>query len=197
MELIVNTFLEEDAEKILRIPLAGRPHDDFLVWGGESLGEFSHRKLVNNTICRRRGGKAETIDHIFRECPVSVEVWTTLSIQNILMDTNIDFLQWLTWKFRRWSHPPSEFVKINFGGAYDGQHYQSTLGIMARNDDGIVLLSCSEIHQGVASAFAAEAIACRKAVQIGIEKQWPTIIIEVDSLAIIKKCKNKSQNRSQ
>ncbi|MBA0651962.1 hypothetical protein Goklo_019252, partial [Gossypium klotzschianum] len=146
MELIVNTFLEEDAEKILRIPLAGRPHDDFLVWGGESLGEFS-----------------------------------VLSSK----------------KFRRWSHPPSEFVKINFGGAYDGQHYQSTLGIMARNDDGIVLLSCSEIHQGVASAFAAEAIACRKAVQIGIEKQWPTIIIEVDSLAIIKKCKNKSQNRSQ
>ncbi|MBA0801636.1 hypothetical protein Gohar_011989 [Gossypium harknessii] len=68
---------------------------------------------------------------------------------------------------------------------------------MARNDDGTVLLSCSEIHQGVASAFAAEVIACRKAVQIGIEKQWPTIIIEVDSLAIIKKCKNKSQNRSQ
>ncbi|MBA0861675.1 hypothetical protein Goshw_030299 [Gossypium schwendimanii] len=68
---------------------------------------------------------------------------------------------------------------------------------MARNDDGTVLLSYSEIHQGVASVFAAEAIVCRKAVQIGIEKQCPTIIIEVDSLAIIKKRKNNSQNRSQ
>lgn len=159
---------------------------------------MQHRKLVNNTICPQRRGKAETIDHIFRECPVSVEVWTTLSIQNILMDTNMDFLQWLTWVCYQYTprqcsffccalwaiqgeRNSSEFVKINFDGAYDGRHYQSTPGIMARNDDGTVLLSCSKIHEGVASAFAAEAIACRKAVQIGIEKQWPTIIIEVDS----------------
>ncbi|MBA0859056.1 hypothetical protein Goshw_002846 [Gossypium schwendimanii] len=150
---------------------------------------MQYKKLVNNTICPRRGGKVEIIDIIFRECPVSVEVWTTLSIQNILMDTNMDFLQWLTWNFRRWSHPSSEFVKINFDGAYDGQHYQSTLGIMARNDDGTVLLSYSENHQKVASALLLK--------RLYAEKQWLTIIIEVDSLAIIKKCKNKSQNRSQ
>ncbi|KAA3484157.1 Cyclopropane-fatty-acyl-phospholipid synthase [Gossypium australe] len=32
-ELIRYTFSEEDAEIILRIPLAGVPHDDFLAWG--------------------------------------------------------------------------------------------------------------------------------------------------------------------
>ncbi|KAA3490760.1 reverse transcriptase [Gossypium australe] len=32
-ELIRYTFSEEDAERILRIPLAGVPHDDFLAWG--------------------------------------------------------------------------------------------------------------------------------------------------------------------
>ncbi|MBA0814971.1 hypothetical protein Gohar_020760 [Gossypium harknessii] len=34
---------------------------------------------------------------------------------------------------------------------------------------GIVLLSYSETHKEVAPGFAAEALACRKAVQIGIE----------------------------
>ncbi|KAA3475341.1 Endonuclease/exonuclease/phosphatase [Gossypium australe] len=36
IELIKNTFAEEDAVRILRIPLACVPHDDFLVWGGEA-----------------------------------------------------------------------------------------------------------------------------------------------------------------
>ncbi|KAK5811150.1 hypothetical protein PVK06_026472 [Gossypium arboreum] len=40
-ELIKNTFVEEDAERILRIPLVQTPHDDFLIWGSESSGEFS------------------------------------------------------------------------------------------------------------------------------------------------------------
>ncbi|MBA0815669.1 hypothetical protein Gohar_000428, partial [Gossypium harknessii] len=65
------------------------------------------------------------------------------------------------------------------------------------NDEETVLLSCSEIHQEVASAFAVKALAWRKAVQIGIEMQWLEIIIEGNSLAIIKKCKAKSQDRSQ
>lgn len=42
-ELIHNTFSEEDAARILRIPLAQTPHDDFLTWGAESSGEFSVR----------------------------------------------------------------------------------------------------------------------------------------------------------
>ncbi|MBA0749086.1 hypothetical protein Gogos_003047 [Gossypium gossypioides] len=29
---------------ILRIPLAKFPHDDFMVWRGESMGEFTGRK---------------------------------------------------------------------------------------------------------------------------------------------------------
>ncbi|KAA3472907.1 reverse transcriptase [Gossypium australe] len=43
---------KEDAEKILRIPLAKEPHDDFLVWSGESLGEYSVHsayKLLRNS----------------------------------------------------------------------------------------------------------------------------------------------------
>ncbi|KAH1122211.1 hypothetical protein J1N35_005371 [Gossypium stocksii] len=70
-----------------------------------------------------------------------------------------------------WSYPPREFVKINFDGAYDATHQKSALGVVVRNEEGLVILSCSEIHHGVSSAFAAEAIACRKAVQ-RFNKEW-------------------------
>ncbi|MBA0753295.1 hypothetical protein Gogos_005641, partial [Gossypium gossypioides] len=166
-----------------------------------TLVNMQHRKLVNNTICPRCGRGAETSDHLFRECLVSVEAWTTLSFLNILIAINMDFIQWLTWVFyhyplttvdysvvrngtfgeikmlecmrrklapeiRKWSHPPSDIVKINFDGAYDGRHHQSASGIVARNASETGLLSCSEIYQEVAFAFAAEALACRRAVQI-------------------------------
>lgn len=43
--------------------------------------------------------------------------------------------------------------------------------------------------KGFFSDFAAEAIACRKVVQVGFEQDWPKIIVEGDSLTVIKKCK--------
>lgn len=60
---------------------------------------------------------------------------------------------------------------------------------MARDSEGTALLSITEIHHQVTSAFAAEAIACRIATQIGMDMQWPNIIIEGYALSIIKKCK--------
>ncbi|KAA3486532.1 Zinc finger, CCHC-type [Gossypium australe] len=97
---------------------------------------------------------------------------------------------------KRWKHPPSQFVKINFDAAYDGNLCQSAVGIVARDREGTVLLSYSAIHQQVESAFAAEAIACRAATQIGIDMQWPKLIIEGDALSIIKKCRSRSKDKS-
>ncbi|PPD98816.1 hypothetical protein GOBAR_DD04153 [Gossypium barbadense] len=97
---------------------------------------------------------------------------------------------------QKWKHPPDQFVKINFDAEYDGNLNQSDVGIVARDSEGNVLLSFTEVHKQVASAFAAEAIACRSATQIGIDMQWAKIIIEGDALSIIKKCKMKSQDRS-
>ncbi|KAG8486373.1 hypothetical protein CXB51_019807 [Gossypium anomalum] len=95
----------------------------------------------------------------------------------------------------KWNHPLGQFVKINFDAAYDGRLCPSAVGIMARNSEGNIFLSCSKIYQRVASAFTTKAFACRKVTRIGIDVQWPKIIIEGDSLSIIKKCKVKSPNK--
>ncbi|MBA0866032.1 hypothetical protein Goshw_017352 [Gossypium schwendimanii] len=41
VKLIQDTFSVENADRILRIPLATMEHDDMLVRKGESLGEFT------------------------------------------------------------------------------------------------------------------------------------------------------------
>ncbi|KAK5774920.1 hypothetical protein PVK06_042782 [Gossypium arboreum] len=70
------------------------------------------------------------------------------------------------------------------------------ISIVVRNAEGKIILSCSEIYNGITSIFAAEGIAYWKAVQIGAENGWQSIIFEGDSLAIIKKCNTKGQDRS-
>ncbi|KAH1055454.1 hypothetical protein J1N35_033519 [Gossypium stocksii] len=95
-----------------------------------------------------------------------------------------------------WRYPPEAFVKINFDGAYNERQNQAASDILVRDEEGKVLLSYSKIHYEISAAFAAEAIACSEAIQIEVERKWQHIIIEGDSLAIIKRCNTKSQDRS-
>lgn len=69
--------------------------------------------------------------------------------------------------------------------------------IVARNSEGFVLLSCTKLHFGVPSAFAAKALACRTATRIGFDMQGKEIIIEGDSLSIIKRCNAKGEDKSK
>ncbi|MBA0875507.1 hypothetical protein Goshw_007892 [Gossypium schwendimanii] len=95
-----------------------------------------------------------------------------------------------------WTKPVDRVVKINFDAAYDGRQSKAAIGVVARDKEGLVLLLCTDVHQRVSSAFGAEAIACRKALQIGINMQWEKVIIEGDSLSIIRKCKTKRPDKS-
>ncbi|KAA3467670.1 reverse transcriptase [Gossypium australe] len=58
-----------------------------------------YRKLVKDASCPRCGERAETIDHLFRECPITVEVWLELLLQDVLIEGDKNFEQWLFWIF--------------------------------------------------------------------------------------------------
>ncbi|KAK5795103.1 hypothetical protein PVK06_036360 [Gossypium arboreum] len=181
-EFINNTFSADDAGKILHIPLERTLHGDLLrrlfycglwaIWGER-----------NRRVHEQRNSTGQQIVDFINNCIAELN---GLEIRSSVKGKEI----------RKWSYPPREFIKINFDGAYDATHHQFFSGIVARNEEGLVLLSCSEIHHGVSFAFVAEAIVCRKAVQVGVEQEWPKVIIEGDSLTIIKKYATKSQDRS-
>ncbi|KAA3466902.1 reverse transcriptase [Gossypium australe] len=208
------------------------------------------RRLATSSLCPRCGGGDETMNHLFRECPTSMEVWRVLSVLDLTMITYVEFGEWLTMaepfvlhfgplggkeilefmtkqvdqvrrlqdlsiailknlmelekKFKKtstvkikWSHPPGQGVKINFDGAFDERSKYSASGVVVRDCSGQVLISSIEIHRGVASTFAAEAIACRRATQIALDMNKEYTIILGDSLTVIKKCKNTVLDKSQ
>ncbi|KAA3481459.1 reverse transcriptase [Gossypium australe] len=139
---------------------------------------MQHRTLVTDTSCPRCGKRAEAIDHLFRECLVTVEVWSTLLLQNVLIACNRDFEQWLTWVFEQLNTHECRIFSCALWAIWGDRN--------------------SRIHnkKEVTSAFAAEALACRRAVRIGMENTWPEVIVEGDSYAVIKKCNSKEQDKS-
>ncbi|MBA0873004.1 hypothetical protein Goshw_025181 [Gossypium schwendimanii] len=66
-----------------------------------------------------------------------------------------------------WVPPRDQFVCFNFDAAYDPKEFTSGLGLVARNIRGEILATKSTLHVGVASPFAAEALACVQAVALG------------------------------
>lgn len=58
---------------------------------------MQHRRLVTNRNCPWCGRDVEIVDYLFREYPISVEVWSELGLPNILNRVEMDFKQWLTW----------------------------------------------------------------------------------------------------
>ncbi|KAA3488218.1 reverse transcriptase [Gossypium australe] len=175
-ELIGSTFPEDVAAKILRIPLAKKADDDILAWSGEPSGEFTgeRNKRVHEKISR----SGKEITNFIKSY--------ILELKGIEEKLPKDLTE-----VKRWQHPPDQTVKINFDAAYDGKICQAAVGIVARNREGSVLLSFSMIYPQVESVFAAEAIACRTATQLGIDMQWSKLIIEGDALTIakIKSCR--------
>ncbi|KAG8485703.1 hypothetical protein CXB51_018966 [Gossypium anomalum] len=68
--------------------------------------------------------------------------------------------------------------------------------IVAKNNQGKVLFSRTILHPEVGTAFAAKALACLWAIRTSSEMGFPEIIIEGDSLSIVKKCNANIHDRS-
>lgn len=68
-----------------------------------------------------------------------------------------------------WKSPPVDRIKINFDRVYDASAFRSTFGVVARNHKGRILCSCLDVHERVAFAFVAEALAYHKAICLGLE----------------------------
>ncbi|KAA3454905.1 reverse transcriptase [Gossypium australe] len=182
------------------------------------------RKLAPNGECPRCQNGEETMNHLFRDYPVSmlrifcVALWLIWGDRNSRIHEKINrsgkematFIrsyikeldgvkgekQITSTVKRKWRSPSGSKVKVNFDGAFSERTKQSASEVVTRDSSGYVLISTAEIHHRVTSAFAAEAIACKKATQIAIEIQWREVSIEGDSLTVIKNCKKGDFDRS-
>lgn len=93
--------------------------------------------------------------------------------------------------------PPSNgLLKLNFDAAFDATHFRSGTGLVIRDGRGSVIDPKIVVHIRVDFAFAGEAIACSDMIKFGQEQRILDIIIEGDSITVIKKCRKNEQDKS-
>ncbi|KAK8527528.1 hypothetical protein V6N12_054735 [Hibiscus sabdariffa] len=95
-----------------------------------------------------------------------------------------------------WQASPKSAIKFNFDSTFNSRSGSATTGVIGRNNRGLIVAACSFSHRNVADVFAAEAYACKHAVLFAKDLGFPRVIIEGDSLTIIKKINSDSADRS-
>ncbi|XP_075656354.1 uncharacterized protein LOC142626412 [Castanea sativa] len=97
----------------------------------------------------------------------------------------------------RWSCPQAGLVKINFDGAIFGESSMSSIGVVIRDSNRVVLASGSE--KKILQAYKAEEIevlAALKALSFAFELGFRSAILEGDSLGLIQALKSEESSLS-
>ncbi|MBA0865196.1 hypothetical protein Goshw_009947 [Gossypium schwendimanii] len=62
-----------------------------------TLANLKFKKLVTTSCCPRCASAEESMGHLFRRCPTTVEVWSELNYLHFLNIQGMEFEEWLTW----------------------------------------------------------------------------------------------------
>ncbi|KAK8490929.1 hypothetical protein V6N12_032768 [Hibiscus sabdariffa] len=94
-----------------------------------------------------------------------------------------------------WSPPAGNLIKVNFDVAFDNNSFSSSSSIVFRNNEGLLIAATVFPHSYVLNSCVVEAQACLDAISLAHELFFHNIIIEGDSLAVIKKLNYASTDR--
>ncbi|KAK9988416.1 hypothetical protein SO802_028655 [Lithocarpus litseifolius] len=90
--------------------------------------------------------------------------------------------------------PPQGWFKINVDGAIFKETNEAGIGVVVRDSQGWVLAALSEKVKGVQDAGVIKALAIRRAIRFAIETSFSCVIIESDSLLVIKAIQDNAES---
>lgn len=92
--------------------------------------------------------------------------------------------------------PDLGYIKINYDSSFTLQERKSISGLIARNEEGLIMGACTYNHADITNAFTAEAHACEKAVWFAQELRFRRVQIEGYLLTIVKRVHATTIDRS-
>nr|XP_023923041.1 uncharacterized protein LOC112034451 [Quercus suber] len=95
-----------------------------------------------------------------------------------------------------WLCPQDGWVKANFDGAVFSEFNQSGVGVVIKDKNGAVMASCSEKILHAYKPDEVEALAALKAASLARDLGFQNVILEGDSLCLIKALKSAEDNLS-
>lgn len=98
---------------------------------------------------------------------------------------------------RPWVRPSAGHVKINVDAAFFQDSGRAGVGVIARDDEGGVILSSGQVLFNCADAEEAEVLACREGVALALQWIDKPVVIETDCLTVCAALKSSSEDRSK
>ena len=86
----------------------------------------------------------------------------------------------------KWVPPPQGWFKANVDGAIFKETNEVGIGVVVHDNQGWVLAALTEKVDGAQDAEVIEALAIRRAIRFAIETRFNCVIIESDSLLVVK-----------
>ncbi|KAK8617283.1 hypothetical protein V6N13_080200 [Hibiscus sabdariffa] len=99
-------------------------------------------------------------------------------------------------RFMKWTKPNLGQIKINVDGAWIAERRVAAIGVIARDQHGMMIDGCALLMNGAHSAETVEACAFATGVRLAVDKGWENAIIEGDSLSIIHRLLGSDQDFS-
>ncbi|KAK8494408.1 hypothetical protein V6N12_002355 [Hibiscus sabdariffa] len=95
-----------------------------------------------------------------------------------------------------WSASGSDVINVKFDASYDISGRKSVSGVVCQDSEGLILVACCYPHSYVSDPFQAEALACLVAIGFARDLGFARVLLEGDSLTIIKKCSSETNDIS-
>ncbi|MBA0661864.1 hypothetical protein Goklo_006097, partial [Gossypium klotzschianum] len=95
-----------------------------------------------------------------------------------------------------WRPPDYGIIKLNFDASFIQEKKLATTTVLARDYRGEIVGADTYLFEEVGDAFVTEARACEKALLFARMRSFRRLIVEGDSLSVIKNVKKKEENRS-
>ncbi|KAH1047848.1 hypothetical protein J1N35_038632 [Gossypium stocksii] len=94
-----------------------------------------------------------------------------------------------------WKPPDFGVIKLNFDAAYQNDVRIATTSILAKDSEGEIVGADTYLFEDVVDTFVAEAMARERALLFAIEMGFQRLIVERDSLIVIKSIKKKEEDK--
>lgn len=97
----------------------------------------------------------------------------------------------------RWRPSEAPFLKINFDVTFQAQITKSYSRLVIRDDRSRIICTMVILNEYVPSTFTVETLACLQALNLGVEMGLKEVVVEGDSLIVIKKAQLDFLDRSK
>ncbi|KAG8496872.1 hypothetical protein CXB51_008016 [Gossypium anomalum] len=187
-------------QRILAIPIKFHGLEDIPVWKHEATGR-NRRTLI--TSCGRAafydsyGGDYKS-RRLWLDVMTITDRWYPFHYGHYgIAETNgcmKSVPRYMTEKL--WRPPENGFIKVNFDASFQSVSNTSISAILARDYKGEIVGASTYAVENVVDAFVAEARACERAILFAAKIGFLQVILEGDSLTVIKKLKASVNDKS-